>query len=128
MSPVYLHLNPDGSREIKHERENSVGEYYILKDHEPVAVNMWEWSDWLNLPFEATRRVAKTVVGEAEVSTVFLGVDHNWLGSGPPILFETMIFGGKGDEHQWRYSTWEQAEAGHKAVVDALTNGTELPA
>jgi hypothetical protein len=47
------------------------------------------------------------------VSTVFLGLDHSF-GEGPPQLFETMIFGGEHDEYQERYSTWDEAEAGHK--------------
>lgn len=48
-----------------------------------------------------------------EVSTVFLGLDHAW-GDGPPMLFETMVFGGSNDEYCERYSTWDEAEAGHK--------------
>ena len=61
----------------------------------------------------------KTKVGEAEVSTVFLGLDHSFV-SGPPVLFETMIFGGQYDQEMWRYHTKAEAEIGHKAVVQAL--------
>lgn len=32
---------------------------------------------------------------------------------GPPILFETMIFGGEHDQYQERCSTWEQARKAH---------------
>jgi hypothetical protein len=28
-----------------------------------------------------------------------------------------MVFGGKLDCWQWRYSTWDQAEAGHRDVL-----------
>jgi hypothetical protein len=52
------------------------------------------------------------------VSTVFLGLDHQW-GDGPPLVFETMIFGGEHDQYQERYSTWDEAEAGHKQGVRA---------
>jgi hypothetical protein len=48
---------------------------------------------------------------------VFLGLDHRFGGSGPPLLFETMIFGGPLDEEMWRYSSWDAAEAGHAAAV-----------
>jgi len=66
------------------------------------------------------------MVGPFLVSTVFLGIDHNW-GGGPPLIFETMIFNqGPESERPWheeyqeRYSTWEQAEAGHaRAVLEA---------
>lgn len=37
------------------------------------------------------RRVAVTAVGEREVSTVHLVLDHGY-GDGPPLIFETMVF------------------------------------
>jgi len=46
------------------------------------------------------------------ISTVFLGIDHNF-GDGPPLLFETMVFGGKLDQEQDRYSTYDEAITGH---------------
>ena len=55
----------------------------------------------------------------AFVSTVFLGIDHSWLG-GPPILFETMIFGGQFDEVQKRYCTMEEAIDGHAKLMEHL--------
>lgn len=63
------------------------------------------------------RTVAKSRDEEREiaVSTVFLGINHNYL-DGPPILFETMIFGGANNERMWRYATWEEAERGHKVA------------
>lgn len=52
------------------------------------------------------------------VSTVFLGVDHNFFGDGRrPIVFETMIFGGPHDGYQERYATWEEAEVGHRRAL-----------
>jgi hypothetical protein len=38
------------------------------------------------------RRVALTRIGPFEVSTVFLGIDHNFRMDGPPMIFETMTF------------------------------------
>lgn len=64
------------------------------------------------------------------ISTVWLGLDHNW-GDGPPLIFETMVFReGKGDEME-RYTTVEQAREGHQAMVEkimALGEVTEAPA
>ena len=57
--------------------------------------------------------VARTTVDDVLVSTIFLGIDHNF-GDGPPLLFETMIFGGTEDSYQERCSTWEEAEEQHK--------------
>jgi hypothetical protein len=74
---------------------------------------------------EQDRRVTKTSLpGGVEVSTVFLGIDHNW-GGGEPLLFETMIFGGELDQEQWRYSTWEEAEKGHKRACMMVSKPTK---
>ena len=67
------------------------------------------------------RRVKETLFGDIRVSTVFLGLDHAY-GSGPPMLFETMIFGGEHDEYQERYSIYEEAEKGHEKVVNMVLN------
>jgi len=44
---------------------------------------------------------------------------------GPPILFETMIFGGEHDMWQDRYATIEQARRGHQRVVENLRAGRD---
>ena len=56
---------------------------------------------------------------------VFLGLDHSF-GSGPPLLFETMVFGGPLDEEMDRYTTWDEAEAGHKAMVKRVQESGEI--
>ena len=50
------------------------------------------------------------------ISTVWLGLNHNW-GPGDPLIFETMIFGGPYHHWQMRWSTEEEALKGHEAVV-----------
>ncbi len=66
-------------------------------------------------------RIEQETHGDANVSTVFLGLDHAF-GGGPPMLFETMIFGGDHDEYCERYATVEEARAGHR-VACQLVNG-----
>jgi len=88
--------------------------YYILEGKEPVLCDFMTWIRWKE-NFD-NRRVAKTEIGKVRISTVFLGIDHNW-GDGPPILFETMVFGGELDQEQERYSTWEEAKVGHRQMV-----------
>jgi hypothetical protein len=39
------------------------------------------------------------------VSTAFLGIDYNPSGRGPPVLWETMVFGGPHDGYQRRYGS-----------------------
>lgn len=72
-----------------------------------------EWRSWW--------RIGDTEVGifsrTARISTVFLGLDHRYDrydGHGPPLVFETMIFGGPLDEEQARYATMDEAKEGHK--------------
>ena len=84
---------------------------FILVGKKPVmCANIIEWAEKMK---SVNCRVALDETKKIKVSTVFLGMDHNW-GEGPPLLFKTMIFGGKNDEYQERYSTWEEAEEGHK--------------
>ena len=89
---------------------------YILDGKKVIRVSLDEWARWFEL---ADRHIGNDMIGKVQVSTVFLGLDHN-LGTGKPLLFETMIFGGKRDEEQYRYSTYAQAERGHKKIVAEL--------
>lgn len=66
----------------------------------------------------AYRHVAVTAVGDdVEVSTVWLGLDHSFGLGGPPVIFETLVFGGELDGWMERYTTLERAEAGHEEMV-----------
>lgn len=77
-------------------------------------------------PGEDPTRVGSDHIGEAWVSTVWLGLDHSFTGT-PPLVFETLIFGGEHDQYMRRYSTKDQARAGHDEIVTALRDGTDLP-
>ena len=93
---------------------------YILEEKTPVLTDdLLEWAKWLE---NADRRVAKTTLPNGvEVSTVFLGLDHSF-SEGKPLLFETMIFGGEHDTYQERYTTWEEAEAGHQRAIELASD------
>jgi len=91
---------------------------YILDGHTVVECHdLIEWAKWFE---ENTRKVDKTMVDDVMISTVFLGLDHSWTNNGPPLLFETMIFGGEHDEYQERYATWDEAVAGHEVAVNLV--------
>lgn len=103
--------------------------FYILNDqHEPVVVDgLLEWAKWMEME-EGTgdrRRVAFDEIGESSVSTVFLGLDHNHFGSGQPILFETMIFGGAHDGYQERCAAWPDALAQHNRACAMVTSNEQ---
>lgn len=93
-----------------------VNGYYILVGHKVVPErNLLRWADWHS---NHKRSLAKTSRGPVVVSTVFLGVDHNFTGEGPPMVFETMIFGGRHDEmYQTRCAFYEDALIMHEEAV-----------
>jgi len=92
--------------------------HYVLSGKKAVPCSMEQWV----MPFESkNRHVGDTTIGGVRVSTVFLGIDHNWSPDGPPLIFETMVFRGPFDEEMQRYSTWEEAEHGHAKFVKAVT-------
>lgn len=65
------------------------------------------------------RVVAKDFVGTTEVCTVWLGFDHSFRGR-VPVLFETVVFGGRMDQYHRRYGTEESAVAGHAKVLASV--------
>jgi hypothetical protein len=78
-------------------------------------------STWAEALEATDRHVAVTDVGPFHVSTVWLGLDHQF-GQGPPLIFETMIFVAEGhddplDSACWRYPTEAAALAGHDQAV-----------
>lgn len=108
------------------------GHYILDKNGEPKLAyqpsgtfdkkemaRLLKWAQQFGLTSK-DRIVKQDHFGKVMVSTVFLGLDHNW-GKGPPILWETMVFGGKLDQHQQRCAGGrEQAEAMHEEVVELV--------
>jgi len=91
--------------------------YYKLHGRRALPCSdMLSWAKWFET---ADRRVAEDHPAEdCSVSTVFLGLDHNFDPTNPsPVLYETMVFGGPMDGHCERYRTWKQAEEGHATVL-----------
>jgi hypothetical protein len=93
--------------------------FYILVDKNPVPVDgISEMIKW----FEESgngHALAQTLLPTGElVSTVFLGVNHGF--GDKLILFETMIFGGDQDLYRCRYSTYDEAMAGHQKAIELI--------
>ena len=91
------------------------------KDGNPISFG--QWVDLSNQ--EGYRRVNWDEIGGVRISTVWLGLDHSWSASGPPVIFETMIFGGPHDEYQERYTTLEAAKKGHALAVQLVLDSQE---
>lgn len=92
---------------------NSTGKY-ILVDKKPILEpDLLRWGNFMKK--NKDRIVKQENIGNIKISTVFLGVDHSW-NDHFPALFETMIFGGEHSEYQERYTTWDEALAGHETA------------
>lgn len=107
--------------------------YYILDEEgQPKRVDLMEWAFWFQT---ADRSVERFERDGYWVSTVFLGLDHNFSGNGPPMLFETMAFDDVREVREFngrlyrmhgeamlceRYSTRDNALIGHERHVRAL--------
>jgi len=89
---------------------------YYDKDGTPLE--LMEWARKVeNLTY---KRVDKTTLPDGKwVSTVWLGLDHQF-GGGPPLIFETRVFSSEEDLSELetdRYSTLAEAQEGHKNMV-----------
>lgn len=104
---------------------------YFDRDGQPMT--LWEWAAKCE-DLEYKRVAEYTFEDGTYVSTVWLGLNHRHGGSGPPLIFETMIFApdhpgsvtpyslGRSIAEQ-RYATEAEARAGHLAMIDAYRRG-----
>ena len=99
-------------------------DHYILVNSEPKTVeDVIIWARW----FEThERRLRATSFGEVCVSTIFLGLDHQF-GQGKPLLFETMVFANGNerlkemDQEMFHYHTAEEAVKGHEIMCHRVS-------
>lgn len=96
------------------------GNYILDESGTPVQADTLTWARWYEANSDK-RQIARDVIGKAKVSTVFLSIDHSF-GEGPPVLWETMIFGGQHDQYQERYTSKEEALEGHRRAVALVMN------
>lgn len=92
---------------------------YYNADGRAITSNEWS-ADRTGDPASSWSKAHRvTKVEAAEVSTVWLGLDHQFE-DGPPLIFESMVFGGGLDQCQERYPTLAEAHAGHDALVEKV--------
>lgn len=105
-----------------------MGNFYLLDDNNnPYEVTLEEYiaHDPLYSKRERYTIGRDTFDNDVLVSTVFLGIDHNYAGmSDEPLLFETMILGGDYDGYQIRCSDWDKAVQIHKETVQLINTKT----
>jgi hypothetical protein len=99
---------------------------YILDGPVPVAEpDPDAWRAWMRAAqLDGRRIVAKTQINpRLEVSTVFTGMDRGPAGSPGferPIVFESATFEDGEVVDTRGYTSWEDAQAGHAALVATL--------
>lgn len=93
--------------------------YILDANGNPQPCDLETWAKWFE---KAQRHVAIDNIGKVVVSTIFLGLDHSF-GQGKPVLWETMIFGGPHDQYMDRYTSKEEAIAGHAKAVAMVKAG-----
>ena len=64
--------------------------------------------------------IARDQIGNIVIRTVFTSADQSWLPFGPPLVFETMVLGGAHDLRQIHCSTYDEAEANHREMVNKM--------
>jgi hypothetical protein len=101
---------------------------YLAPDGTAISIEEWQRLFHLrsgDMSPESWWRKETTIGGGVSVSTVWLGLNHEWDPEHPPLFWETMIFGGDYDEDQWRYSSRESALDDHERIVRALREGRD---
>lgn len=97
-----------------------MSEYY---DRQGNPLTMLEWAT--RFETRTDKRVAETTLPNGRwVSTVWLGLNHNHARTGPPLIFETMVFPKEGEYGELdcdRYSTEAEALAGHARMCEKWT-------
>ena len=120
---------PEELRPWFESKKSSFGiDHFILVNGKIKKVSLMEWALWFE-DFE-TRKIDYTDISDESlypegdmISTVFLGLDHGFGETDKPILFETMVFGGKYDNRGWRYASYGEAKQGHWHIVDCIRSG-----
>jgi hypothetical protein len=93
----------------------------LYYDYEGNPIDLATWAQLFN----DERHLGEDELDGVRVSTVYLGLDHSF-GAGPPLIFETMIFGGTLDGDTWRYATEAEARAGHARACSLVRLEAEV--
>lgn len=109
-----------------------MSDWYYLKHRKPVPygcdilTNPVQYIKLAHKHFEHKRRkfrIRSRTIGELWISTVFLGLDHSFMG-GDPMLFETIIFkNGEQYGNCDRCSTHREALKQHQAALKQVKAG-----
>lgn len=97
-------------------------QHYVLDEQDkPIPINdLFKWATFMQI---SVKPINHTMVdNNIIIITHFIGVDFDFKKKGKPILWQTMIFDGKHDQYQERYTSKEDALEGHKRAVKMVKN------
>jgi hypothetical protein len=96
-------------------------------DRQGKPIELMEWARLLD--DHDYKIIKQETVGRYFISTVWLGLNHNWIREGLPLIFETMIFHENKEsfseedpfgDYIERYYTEEEALSCHEALVNKI--------
>lgn len=91
---------------------------YILVGQSVVEEpDFLKWAEWSFRAGHKGRIVNEHNVGKYFISTLFLGLDHNFMRAYRMRIFETAVFWKDNAVEYYRCATWIEAEAQHEKVV-----------
>lgn len=96
--------------------------FVILDEDDRVQiVTLNEWARWMGEHCKE-RILERDEIEGYVVSTIFIGLDQQFLPDGRPLYWETMVLGGRlrDETYQAHYSTAKEARAGHAAAIEWL--------
>jgi hypothetical protein len=99
-------------------------DFYFDRDGKPISQREWA----LHFGDLAYKHVAITAIGDdIEISTVWIGINHRFFfDGGPPLIFETLVFGGPMDGYCWRWHNEDAARLGHEQVVERVHEAADV--
>jgi len=101
--------------------------YYKLdKAKKALPCNAREWGlQREEMRDNGTKIIALGTIHGKRISTVWIGINSESDFTLPPLIFETMIFGDKGETEDYceQYSTWDEALAGHQRAIEWVKTG-----
>lgn len=101
------------------------GTYKLDENKNAIPCSTEEWARQIEgMKKNKTKHIADETIEDKRISTIWLGLDHQWMPRGRPLIYETMVFDKDArDIYCERYSTWQEAEIGHKKAVEWVKNG-----
>lgn len=107
-----------------------MNKYYKLDENKnAIPCTLDEWARQIEkMCITGTKHVAEDEINGKRISTVWLGLNINIYDQegNCPHIYETMVFdppdSGK-DIYCDRYSTWKEAEEGHKKAIQWVKDG-----